>query len=209
MVFPGILGFSTIGFFVYRERKSSGWNEQYLTISHPHKTPTFNISVLFIDFEPTEHDPNEPTNNFYQLTYLEASALRSPCKKTPSVLRLTIGIKRFHYEIFIFARVISEYRMAMSPDVFMPRKDFTITNQLGIHARPAAQFVKIANSFPCDIRVEKDDDEVDGKSILGLMMLAAGHGSVISIITEGDQEAEALTALGGLIERDFEENATA
>jgi len=99
--------------------------------------------------------------------------------------------------------------MAMSPDVFMPRKDFTITNQLGIHARPAAQFVKIANSFPCDIRVEKDDDEVDGKSILGLMMLAAGHGSVISITTEGGQEAEALTALGDLIERDFEENVTA
>ena len=98
--------------------------------------------------------------------------------------------------------------MVTSPDVFMPRKDFTITNQLGIHARPAAQFVKIANSFPCDIRVEKDDDEVDGKSILGLMMLAAGHGSVISITTEGAQEAEALIALGGLIERNFEETTT-
>ena len=57
--------------------------------------------------------------------------------------------------------------------------------------------------------MEKDDDEVDGTSILGLMMLAAGHGSVISITTEGGQEAEALTALGELIERDFEENATA
>lgn len=99
--------------------------------------------------------------------------------------------------------------MVTSPDVFMPRKDFTITNQLGIHARPAAQFVKIANSFPCDIRVEKDDDEVDGKSILGLMMLAAGHGSVISVTTEGDQENEALAALGDLIEKDFEESTTA
>jgi phosphocarrier protein len=66
---------------------------------------------------------------------------------------------------------------------------------------PPAQFVKIANSFPCDIRVEKDDDEVDGKSILGLMMLAAGHGSVISVTTEGDQENEALAALGDLIEK--------
>lgn len=99
--------------------------------------------------------------------------------------------------------------MSRSPDISMPRKDFTITNQLGIHARPAAQFVKIANSFPCDIRVEKDDDEVDGKSILGLMMLAAGHGSVISVTTEGDQENEALAALGDLIEKDFEESTTA
>lgn len=105
--------------------------------------------------------------------------------------------------------VISEYRLPLSQDVFMPHKDFTITNQLGIHARPAAQFVKIANTFPCNIRVGKDDDEVDGKSILGLMMLAAGHGSVISVTTEGDQEDEALKALGDLVERNFEEAATA
>ena len=52
------------------------------------------------------------------------------------------------------------------------------------HGHPLAQFVKIANTFACDIRVEKDDDEVDGKSILGLMMLAAGHGSVISVSTD-------------------------
>lgn len=91
----------------------------------------------------------------------------------------------------------------------MPQKDFTITNQLGIHARPAAQFVKIANTFPCDIRVEKDDDEVDGKSILGLMMLAAGHGSVISVTTEGDKADDAMTALGELIARNFEEVAPA
>ncbi len=87
----------------------------------------------------------------------------------------------------------------------MPQKDFTITNKLGIHARPAAQFVKIANTFSCEIRVEKDEDEVDGKSILGLMMLAAGHGSVISVSAEGDQAEEALQALEELILRDFEE----
>ncbi len=91
----------------------------------------------------------------------------------------------------------------------MPQQDFTITNKLGIHARPAAQFVKIANTFPCEIRVEKDEDEVDGKSILGLMMLAAGHGSVISVSAEGDQAAEAIEALGQLIGRDFEEVAVA
>lgn len=90
----------------------------------------------------------------------------------------------------------------------MPQKEFTITNQLGIHARPAAQFVKIANAFPCEIHVEKDDDEVDGKSILGLMMLAAGHGSVITVTTEGDQSEEALQAIGELIGRDFEEVAS-
>lgn len=90
----------------------------------------------------------------------------------------------------------------------MPQKEFTITNQLGIHARPAAQFVKIANTFPCEIHVEKDDDEVDGKSILGLMMLAAGHGSVITVTTEGDQSEAALEAIGELIERDFEEVAS-
>ncbi|MGC6467047.1 MAG: HPr family phosphocarrier protein [Akkermansiaceae bacterium] len=91
----------------------------------------------------------------------------------------------------------------------MPQQDFTITNSLGIHARPAAQFVKIANTFPCEITVEKDDDEVDGKSILGLMMLAAGHGSVIRVSTEGEQADEALKALGELIARDFEEVASA
>ncbi len=91
----------------------------------------------------------------------------------------------------------------------MPQKDFTITNKLGIHARPAAQFVKIANTFPCEILVEKDDDEVDGKSILGLMMLAAGHGSVISVTAEGEQADEALAALEELITRNFEEVSTA
>jgi len=90
----------------------------------------------------------------------------------------------------------------------MPQQDFTITNTLGIHARPAAQFVKIANTFSCEITVEKDDDEVDGKSILGLMMLAAGHGSVIRVTTEGEQAEEAMKALGDLIARDFEEVAS-
>lgn len=87
----------------------------------------------------------------------------------------------------------------------MVRREFTITNKLGIHARPAAQFVKTANRFECEIRVEKDDDEVDGKSILGLMMLAAGHGSVIAVSADGDDAETALTALGELIARDFEE----
>ena len=87
----------------------------------------------------------------------------------------------------------------------MAKKEFTILNKLGIHARPAAQFVKIANRFQADIYVEKDGEEVDGKSIMGLMMLAAGHGSVIIVSADGSDADEALNALGDLIERKFEE----
>lgn len=87
----------------------------------------------------------------------------------------------------------------------MAQKDFTIQNKLGIHARPAAQFVKMANRFKCDISVEKDGEEVDGKSIMGLMMLAAGHGSVIVVSAEGEDEDAALEAIGDLINRKFEE----
>jgi len=87
----------------------------------------------------------------------------------------------------------------------MAKKDFTILNKLGIHARPAAQFVKTANRFQADIFVEKDGEEVDGKSIMGLMMLAAGHGSVISVTADGSDAELALEAIGELITRKFEE----
>lgn len=88
----------------------------------------------------------------------------------------------------------------------MPKKDFTILNKLGIHARPAAQFVKTANRFQSDIFVEKDGEEVDGKSIMGLMMLAAGHGSVISVNADGADADAALDAIADLIARKFEED---
>jgi phosphocarrier protein len=88
----------------------------------------------------------------------------------------------------------------------MVKKDFTILNKLGIHARPAAQFVKIANRYQAEIYVEKDGEEIDGKSIMGLMMLAAGHGSVVTISAEGPDAAAAIDAIGELIERKFEEN---
>ncbi|TAG07875.1 MAG: HPr family phosphocarrier protein [Verrucomicrobia bacterium] len=87
----------------------------------------------------------------------------------------------------------------------MLKKDFTILNKLGIHARPAAQFVKTANRFKCDIFVEKDGEEVDGKSIMGLMMLAAGNGSVITVTADGADAEAAIVALGDLIARKFEE----
>jgi phosphocarrier protein len=88
----------------------------------------------------------------------------------------------------------------------MVKKDFTILNKLGIHARPAAQFVKIANRFQADIFVERDGEEIDGKSIMGVMMLAAGHGSIITVTAEGTDESAAIAALGDLIGRKFEES---
>jgi len=87
----------------------------------------------------------------------------------------------------------------------MASKELTISNKLGIHARPAAQFVKTASKFDADIRVEKDGEEVNGKSIMGLMMLAAGHGSVVNVIVEGTDAEDALKALEDLVKRNFEE----
>ena len=86
------------------------------------------------------------------------------------------------------------------------RKDFTIVNKLGLHARPAAQFVRLANRYNCEIWVEKDSEQVNGKSIMGLMMLAAGHGSRISVMVEGDQAEEALKAVEELVASGFKED---
>jgi phosphocarrier protein HPr len=87
----------------------------------------------------------------------------------------------------------------------MPSKELTISNKLGIHARPAAQFVKMASQFDSELRVENDGEEVDGKSIMGLMMLAAGHGSILTVNAEGADAEEALNALEALVIRNFEE----
>ena len=87
----------------------------------------------------------------------------------------------------------------------MPSKEITVSNKLGIHARPAAQFVKTASEFEAEILVEKDGEEVNGKSIMGLMMLAAGQGSVLKLIAEGADAEEALQALGDLVTRNFGE----
>ncbi|HYT59393.1 MAG TPA: HPr family phosphocarrier protein [Haliangiales bacterium] len=81
----------------------------------------------------------------------------------------------------------------------------TIVNKLGIHARPAAMFVKTANRFECDIYVEKDGEKVNGKSIMGLMMLAAGPGSKLSVHAEGADAAKALNELEALLNRKFDE----
>src|SRR3989454_5309582 len=84
-------------------------------------------------------------------------------------------------------------------------REMTITNKLGIHARPAAMFVKTANRFGCDIFVEKDGERVNGKSIMGLMMLAAGPGSKLTVHAHGADAAKALVELDGLVKRKFGE----
>jgi len=81
----------------------------------------------------------------------------------------------------------------------------TIQNQKGLHARAAAKFVKLAGSFNAHVRVTKGEMDVSGTSIMGLMMLAAGIGSQISLRAEGTDAASAIAALMELIDRKFDE----
>jgi phosphocarrier protein HPr len=85
----------------------------------------------------------------------------------------------------------------------MITKDLTIRNKMGLHARPAAQFVKRASKYKCDVWVEKDDEPVNGKSIMGLMMLAAGRGEIIKLTTEGADAQEAMNDLEELVNSGF------
>jgi len=96
------------------------------------------------------------------------------------------------------AKAITDSSSAMT-------KDFKVSNKLGIHARPAAMFVKTANRFSCEIFVEKDGEKVNGKSIMGLMMLAAGPGSKLTVHAQGHDASQALTELETLINRKFDE----
>jgi phosphocarrier protein len=84
-------------------------------------------------------------------------------------------------------------------------KDFLVANKLGIHARPAAMFVKTANRFNCDIFVEKGGEKVNGKSIMGLMMLAAGPGSTLTVHAQGQDASSALAEIETLMKRKFDE----
>jgi phosphocarrier protein len=85
-------------------------------------------------------------------------------------------------------------------------REFEIINKLGLHARPCAKFVKLANSFRCEVWVAKDDDTVNGKSIMGLMMLAAGNGSRLLITCDGADADAALDAIERLILSKFDED---
>jgi phosphocarrier protein len=81
----------------------------------------------------------------------------------------------------------------------------TISNKLGLHARASAKLTKLAGSFPCEIWINKGERRVNAKSIMGVMMLAAGLGSEISIETEGEQAQEAMDALLALLADRFGE----
>jgi phosphocarrier protein len=85
-------------------------------------------------------------------------------------------------------------------------KELTIQNRLGLHARPSAMFVKTCNRFKCEIWVEKDGEKVNGKSIMGLMMLAAGLGSRLKVSCEGADEEAAMLEIEQLLDRKFEED---
>jgi phosphocarrier protein HPr len=83
------------------------------------------------------------------------------------------------------------------------RKRFKITNKQGLHARPAALFVRTAARYTSEIWVTKDDDEVNGKSIMGLMMLAAEYGSEVEVRAEGEDEEAAINELDRLFSGGF------
>jgi phosphocarrier protein HPr len=85
-------------------------------------------------------------------------------------------------------------------------KELVVINKSGIHARPAALFVKTASRFGSEVFVEKDGEKINGKSIMGLMMLAAGPGSKVTIHVKGADAAAALTELEALVKRKFDED---
>ncbi|HUL78860.1 MAG TPA: HPr family phosphocarrier protein [Vicinamibacteria bacterium] len=89
----------------------------------------------------------------------------------------------------------------------MIRRDLVIRNRLGLHARAAARFVHEAGRFRAQVTAGRDGRVMDGKSILGILLLAASPGTVIEITTDGPDEAEAMAALAALVEGGFGEEA--
>lgn len=87
----------------------------------------------------------------------------------------------------------------------MIKASATISNKLGLHARASAKLTKLAGSFPCEIWIARGERRVNAKSIMGVMMLAAGMGSEVEIETDGAQEQEAMDALVALIDGKFGE----
>ena len=85
-------------------------------------------------------------------------------------------------------------------------KEIAIVNRLGLHARPAALFVKVASRYRSDVWVKKENEEVNGKSIMGLMMLAAGQGSKLQVRCEGPDAVRALDEIEELIKARFNED---
>ena len=92
-----------------------------------------------------------------------------------------------------------------SPASTAVTKELVVQNKMGIHARPAAMIVRITNKFKSEVFVEKDEEQVNGKSIMGLMMLAAGKGSKVKFIANGEDAAAMLNEIEALFARRFDE----
>jgi phosphocarrier protein HPr len=88
----------------------------------------------------------------------------------------------------------------------MISRSVTVVNQLGIHARAAAKFVHVAGRFAAHVRVARDHREMDGKSIMGILLLAAARGSTLTISADGDDETDAVRALVALVATGFGED---
>ena len=88
----------------------------------------------------------------------------------------------------------------------MITRDLEIVNKLGLHARAAAKLVHVAARFRSDIKIRKGHEEVDGKSILGILLLAAGRGSVITVKADGEDEVASVDAIAALVANRFDES---
>jgi phosphocarrier protein len=88
----------------------------------------------------------------------------------------------------------------------MPRQEAEIVNKLGLHARASAKLTQIAGSYPCEVWMERDKRRINAKSIMGVMMLAASKGSIVTIDTEGEGAEDALQAMLDLIASGFGED---
>jgi phosphocarrier protein HPr len=89
----------------------------------------------------------------------------------------------------------------------MTSRSVTVVNQLGMHARAAARFVHLATRFESRVRVSRQGREMDGKSIMGILLLAAARGCTLTIIADGHDELDAVSALAALVETGFGEDA--
>lgn len=98
--------------------------------------------------------------------------------------------------------------METNASVMVVEKTVTIKNKQGLHARPAALFVQIANKFDCDISVSKGKTKVNGKSIMGIMMLEAGKGSKITLVATGADAEQAANELEKLLQSEIEDAAS-
>ncbi len=88
----------------------------------------------------------------------------------------------------------------------MVRRELEIKNKLGLHARAAAKFVRCSGQFSCQVTISRGDMRVDGKSIMGVLLLAAPQGSALEVVAEGDDEEAAIAALAELVDAKFHED---